>query len=93
VTVEDLVQEIICQWGSGMYHITESQQNNKESNMLVLDINKAVHLLKWNPVLPLKKSVQFTIDEYRTEGFSEDAVFNQRSAHIDEYMNIQLCRV
>jgi len=93
VTVEDLVQEIICQWGSGMYHINESQQKSKESNMLVLDINKAVHLLKWNPVLPLKKSVQFTIDEYRIEELSENVVFNQRSAHIDEYMNIQLSMV
>jgi hypothetical protein len=73
-----------------MYHITESQQKNKESNMLVLDINKAVHLLKWNPVLPLKKSLQFTVEEYRTEGLSENVVFNQRSAHIDEYLNIQL---
>jgi CDP-glucose 4,6-dehydratase len=89
MTVEDLVKEIISQWGNGMYHIKESQPKNKESNMLVLDINKAVHLLNWNPVLPLKKSIQFTVDEYRIEGLSEDAVYNQRSAHIEEYMNIQ----
>ena len=57
--------------------------------MLVLDINKATHMLKWHPVLPLKKTVQFTLDEYQIENLSEDAVFNQRSAHIDEYMNIQ----
>jgi len=93
VTVEDLVQELICQWGSGKYYISKSPQINKESNMLALDINKAARLLKWNPVLPLKKSVQFTTDEYRIGGLSEDAVFNQRFAHIDEYMNIQLCRV
>ncbi len=89
VTVEDLVKEIICQWGSGKYHIKESQPKNRESGMLVLDINKAVHLLDWNPVLPLKKSLQFTVDEYRVEGLPEDAVYHQRSAHIDEYMKIQ----
>jgi CDP-glucose 4,6-dehydratase len=89
VTVEDLVKEIISQWGSGMYHIKESQPKNKESNMLVLDINKAVHLLNWNPVLPLKKSMQLTVNEYRIGGLSEDVVFNQRLDHIDEYMNIQ----
>jgi CDP-glucose 4,6-dehydratase len=92
VTVEDLVKEIISQWGSGMYHIKEAQPKNKESNMLVLDINKAVHLLNWKPVLSLKKSMQFTVDEYRIEGLSEEAVYNQRSAHIDEYMNIQRIR-
>jgi CDP-glucose 4,6-dehydratase len=89
VTVEDLVQEIICQWGSGNYHISTSQLKKRESEMMVLDINKSVHLLKWHPVLPLKKSVQLTIDEYQIDGLSVDAVFNQRSAHIDEYVNLQ----
>jgi CDP-glucose 4,6-dehydratase len=91
VTVKELVQEVINQWGSGKYHITESRQENKESNILVLDINKAVRLLNWNPVLPLKKSIQFTVDEYRIDGLSEDTVFTQRSAHIDEYMHLQQC--
>lgn len=89
VTVEALVQEIIRKWGGGSYHINESEQKYKESNMLALDITKAIHLLKWYPALSLKKSVQFTIDEYQIEGLSEDAVFQERAAHIDEYMNIQ----
>jgi CDP-glucose 4,6-dehydratase len=89
VTVEDLVKEMIHQWGNGRYTVPEREQKNKETDMLVLDINKAVHLLKWHPVLTLKKSVQFTIDEYRIDGLSEDAVFKERSAHIDEYMNLQ----
>jgi CDP-glucose 4,6-dehydratase len=89
VTVEALVQELIRQWGSGRDHITQQGSESKESSMLVLDINKATHLLKWHPVLSLKKSVQFTIDEYRIENLSKEAVFNQRSAHIDEYMNLQ----
>jgi hypothetical protein len=33
--------------------------------------------------------IRFTLDEYMIEGLSEDAVFNQRCAHIDEYMNLQ----
>lgn len=89
VPVEDLVQEVIHQWGCGRYHIIKQEPENKEAGMLVLDITKATHLLKWHPVLTLKKSVQFTIDEYRIGGLSEDAVFNQRSDHIDEYTNLQ----
>lgn len=89
VKVEDLVKEIIQQWGSGTYQISEKEHTTKESNTLVLDISKAMQELKWRPVLPLKKTVQFTLDEYRIDGMSEDAVFNQRSAHIDEYMNIR----
>jgi CDP-glucose 4,6-dehydratase len=89
VKVEDLVQEIIRYWGSGSYHITKQKHENRESGMLVLDINKAMHQLNWHPVLPLIESVQLTIDEYRIDGLSEDEVFNQRSAHIDEYMSLQ----
>jgi hypothetical protein len=33
--------------------------------------------------------VQFTLDEYRVDGLSTEAVFNQRCAHIDDYMNLQ----
>lgn len=89
VTVEKLVQEFIHQWGSGKYHISEQLNGNKESGMLVLDINKAIHLLNWHPILSLEKSIRLTIDEYRIEGWSDDEVFNQRSAHIDEYMRLQ----
>ena len=43
VTVEDLVQEIIRQWGSGSYHVEESRTGkNRESDMLILDISKAI---------------------------------------------------
>lgn len=89
VTVEALVQEIIREWGSGKYDIINHKHGNMESGILALDIHKATHLLKWHPALSLKKSVQFTIDEYRIEGLPEDAVFQERAAHIDEYMNIQ----
>jgi CDP-glucose 4,6-dehydratase len=93
VTVETLVHEILRQWGRGTIHLSGTVPATKESTILVLDINKATHLLKWNPVLPLKKSVQLTLDEYRIEGLSEEDVFNQRSAHIDEYMNFQQQKV
>lgn len=93
VTVEEIVLEIIRQWGSGRYQVPGQGHENLESVMLALDITKVTHLLKWHPVLPLNKSVQFTIDEYKTNGMSEEEIFNQRSAHIDEYMDLQQKRV
>jgi CDP-glucose 4,6-dehydratase len=89
VMVEDLVKEIIRQWGSGTYTLQDTAQEKQESGMLILDINKAVHQLKWHPVLTFEKSVQFTIDEYRIDGLTDDEVYQQRSAHIEEYMNLQ----
>jgi CDP-glucose 4,6-dehydratase len=89
VTVEYLVREIIHQWGSGSYVVDDREEENKESMILHLDISKATHLLHWHPVLKLKKALQLTLDEYRIQGWSEDAVFNQRCAHIDEFMSLQ----
>jgi CDP-glucose 4,6-dehydratase len=89
VTVELLVKEIIHQWGAGTYQINENANRNAESRMLTLDISKAAHVLHWHPVLSLERALKYTIDEYRINGWSEDAVFLQRCTHIDEYMDLQ----
>jgi CDP-glucose 4,6-dehydratase len=89
VTVEHLVKEIIRQWGSGAYLISDNENRNAESRTLTLDISKAAHILHWHPVLSLEQALKYTIDEYRVDGWPAEAVFNQRCAHIDEYMDIQ----
>jgi CDP-glucose 4,6-dehydratase len=96
VSVETLVKELFHQAGRGSYsnskNALEKDHHTKEAGILTLDINKAVHILDWYPVLSLHKSIQFTIDEYSIDNLSTDAVFEQRSRHIDEYMLLQLKR-
>jgi CDP-glucose 4,6-dehydratase len=87
--VEDLVHEILHQWGGGTFRIDSPEERKKESTILMLDISKAVHLLGWSPVLSLKQAVRFTLDEYRIKGWSKEEIFYQRSAHIDEYMKLR----
>jgi CDP-glucose 4,6-dehydratase len=89
VTVEHLAKEIIRQWGSGTYHVSENEKRNAESRMLTLDISKAAHVLQWHPILSLEQALKYTIDEYKIDGWSEDAVFCQRCAHIEKYMDLQ----
>jgi CDP-glucose 4,6-dehydratase len=89
VTVEYLVRELIHQWGCGNYFVDKPEKQGRESTMLMLDINKAIHQLHWQPVLPLQKALQFTLDEYRVQGMTQDEVLNQRQDHIDEYMKLQ----
>jgi CDP-glucose 4,6-dehydratase len=86
VPVEDLVKELIRVWGSGGYTIEHHQDENKESGMVVLDINKANRLLGWHPVLRLAKALQMTIEEYKIQDWPADAVYTQRCNHIDEYI-------
>jgi len=89
VTVEHLVKELIRQWGSGTYHVSENENRNAESRTLTLDISKAANILQWYPVLSVEKALKYTLEEYRINGWSEDAVFHQRCTHIDEYMNLR----
>ena len=89
LTVKDLIRRFIEQSKQGEMKIPDQRGNYHESGFLSLDISKAVHQLGWHPVLDIETMVQFTLDEYRIKGLSKEAVFNQRCAHIDEYINLQ----
>jgi CDP-glucose 4,6-dehydratase len=89
LTVEDLIRRFIEQGKRGEMKIPDHRGNFHEAGFLSLDITKAVHQLGWHPVLDIETMIQFTLDEYRVDGLSTEAVFNQRYSHIDEYMNLQ----
>lgn len=83
VTVKMLVSEVIKQWGAGEYQC-EITATQKEANLLQLDITKAVNLLKWKPILDFEQTIDFTIDEYK----SDTDIFTQRVNHIQKYMEL-----
>ena len=89
LTVEDLIGRFIEQEKRGEMKIPDHRGNFHEAGFLSLDITKAVHQLGWHPVLDIETMIQFTLDEYRVDGLSTEAVFTQRYSHIDEYMNLQ----
>ena len=89
MTVEDLILRFIEQGKQGEMKIPDQRGSFHEAGFLSLDISKAVHQLGWHPVLDIDTMIQFALDEYRVKGLSTEAVFNQRCAHIDEYMNLQ----
>jgi CDP-glucose 4,6-dehydratase len=65
ISVEELVNKIIDFWGSGTYAIKKTD-NLHEATLLKLDINKAMFLLNWKPVLSIDESLQSTIDWYKS---------------------------
>jgi len=85
VTVKQLVEEVIRQWGEGEVSIKKNNKQKSEAHLLHLDISKAVNKLKWSPRLDFIETVQYTLDEYRISQLSKDQVYNQRVEHIDEY--------
>jgi len=89
VTVKQLVEETIRQWGQGGYVVANAGNNRKEAALLSLDISKAVNSLGWQPVLDFSQTVQFTIEEYKTHNLSAEEVFDQRVEHIARYTKLR----
>ena len=88
VTVKELAEKVIENWGHG--EILCQSENNKfsEANLLHLDISKAVNKLKWQPKLDFGDTVSYTIDEYKVDGMTEEEIYEQRIEHIIRYMDM-----
>jgi len=65
VNVENLIKNIIKEYGKGKYIIQKQSYAPVESNFLSLDITKVIKKLKWKPVLNLEETIEFTIDWYK----------------------------
>jgi CDP-glucose 4,6-dehydratase len=89
IPVKHLVVEIIRRWGYGDYQVQSEPDRNSEAGILQLDIAKAVNQLHWSPVLNFEQTIQQTVDQYRVDQLSPEAVFEQRRAYIDEYFELQ----
>jgi CDP-glucose 4,6-dehydratase len=84
-----LVAEIIRHWGYGDYQVQSGPGRESEAGILQLDIAKAVNQLHWSPVLNFEQTIQQTVDQYRVDQLSAEAVFEQRMAYIDDYFKLQ----
>lgn len=57
-----------------------------ESNLLKLDISKAVTQLKWKPLLSFKKAVRLTVEGYESDLQDKDS-YENRVDTIQQYLN------
>jgi CDP-glucose 4,6-dehydratase len=89
IPVKRLVAEIIRHWGYGDYQVQSGPGRESEAGILQLDIAKAVNQLHWSPVLNFEQTIQQTVDQYRVDQLSAEAVFEQRMAYIDDYFKLQ----
>lgn len=67
VTVKEIVDMIIHEWGNGSW-IDTSEKNlsaQHESNLLLLDSSKAINGLQWHPVYSVKEAIKHTISWYK----------------------------
>lgn len=66
VNVEKIVQIFIKKFGNGEYLIEKDLADLHEAKMLRLDSNLAVSELNWKPLLDLDKTLNYTVDWYKS---------------------------
>ena len=64
ITVEDIVKQIIINWGCGKYKL-DRDEHPHEASLLKLDISKASELLNWKPIFNLEETIKMTVDWYK----------------------------
>tara|TARA_B100001540_G_scaffold305189_1_gene315811 strand:- start:2070 stop:3155 length:1086 start_codon:yes stop_codon:yes gene_type:complete len=64
-SVEEVIKKIIFFWGSGNYKTTNKKKYYEQEN-LQLNISKAKKILKWKPRLSINKSIQLTVEWYKS---------------------------
>ena len=67
LSVKELVENAIENWGSGSWKDISNQQQPHEAGTLKLDISKAIKELNWIPKLNSSDAIKWTIDWYKQD--------------------------
>jgi len=65
IKVGELVSRFIKAWGKGEVYTPEMLDAPHEAHMLRLVIDKAIHELKWSPVLTSLEAIDWTVEWYK----------------------------
>ena len=65
VTVRELAQRTIAEWGAGSFEVSSSEQTYREEPHLQISTAKAGRRLAWRPAYDLPQTVQATVRSYR----------------------------
>lgn len=88
-SVEELIKEFTEMWGDGKWY--ESDKGNakkKESNLLKLNCDKALQILKWHIAFSFEETVRFTSNWYKTFYTKEKDMYRFTTKQIEDYTDL-----
>ena len=65
LSVSQLVEQFIAEWGHGSWKDVSSPHEPHESRLLYLAVDKAVWGLNWKPAWSVQKAIAMTVDWYK----------------------------
>jgi CDP-glucose 4,6-dehydratase len=88
LSVKELVQIAIEEWGSGEYLVAESKVDLHEAKLLKLDISKVNFELNWFPKLNSREGIKLTIDWYKNFIKDRENIKNFTRMQILQFLEI-----
>jgi CDP-glucose 4,6-dehydratase len=85
VTVQELVTIVAHYYGRGDWQKDVTNRQSKETHFLTLDSTRAVQLLGWNRLYPLRKAVLETVEWYK-QYKTESDMYALCAKQIHDYM-------
>ncbi len=85
-SVRTLIEKMIKISAKGSYEAPKFDDKFYEASLLNLDISKAMHFLKWKPVMDFNETVKMTVEGYIFEKNSD--VFELRLKQIENYVEL-----
>jgi len=82
-----MVKKIIAYWGNGSLQIENNNDHQKESNLLKLNCDKALHKLHWRAILDFEETIKLTVNWYRHYYFEGANLADFSNSQIEYYIN------
>ncbi|VVB88583.1 GDP-mannose 4,6-dehydratase [uncultured archaeon] len=87
-TVGELIAQMQKNWRGAEIDVSPPEETERESTLLKLCCDKALHILKWQANLDFGETVGFTVDWYRRFYEQKEDVFSTSFGQIEEYVRL-----
>lgn len=88
LSVEQMLQLSIEEWGSGTYKVENAINQPHEAGLLKLDISKVADQLSWKPKMNARETVRFTLNWYKQFSKCKNEISEFTNEQIKAYINL-----
>ena len=86
--VKELIKMFVSYWGNAAWNQAQSKVDKRESTLLKLSCDKALHLLDWHAVLSFEETVKMTADWYKRFYGGERDMYRFTVKQIEKYARL-----
>ena len=86
--VKELIKMFVSYWGNAAWKQAQSKIDKRESTLLKLSCDKALHLLDWHAVLSFEETVKMTADWYKRFYGGERDMYRFTVKQIEKYARL-----